>query len=196
MEFIDEYEKYDFSIKICLVGEISVGKTLFLERIEYDKNLNNSEFFNNHLKNYHPTFVVDFKIFAIKFKNKIIKIQIVDCSGDENFEKSKFYFRKCKVFLIMYNFMNRNSFEKGEKIYYDLIKNYNNSIYYLIRCKYDLSLNALKKESKNDFVTDEEALEFATINNIFFAHISCKEKHETGIKELFTNIFNQIDLFK
>ena len=194
MDFIEEYKKYDILLKFCLAGEISVGKTLFKERIALDRNPKNSEYYNKYLKKYHPTFCADFDIFSIKFKNKIIKIQLYDSSGDSSFENIKsWYFIGCNAFLIMYDYLNRYSFEKGKKIYDELIQQYNNSIFCLIRCKYDLPLN---KKNIDDYVSDEEALEFASKNNIIFAHISNKEKYETGIKELFTIIFNEIALNK
>ncbi len=60
----------------------------------------------------------------------------------------------------------------------------------LVRNKYDLEIS---KESKiNDFVSDEETLEFADKNNIKFAHVSSIDKYENGIKELLALVLNQI----
>ena len=50
-------------------------------------------------------------------------------------------------------------------------------VYVLVSSKYDLSKNIQK-------VSEEEALEFASNNNMLFAHISIAEKYENGINEL------------
>ena len=66
----------------------------------------------------------------------------------------------------------------------------NKAICILVRIKYDLGMN--EDNRMNDFVSDEEALEFADKNNIKFAHVSSIEKYGDGIKELFSLILNQI----
>ena len=53
-------------------------------------------------------------------------------------------------------------------------------LYFLIRIRYEL-----KNKENKDFVSDEEALEFANEKNAYFCHISVFEKYETGIYELF-----------
>ena len=57
-----------------------------------------------------------------------------------------------------------------------------NTIFALIRNKYDIT----KEE-----ISDEEAIEFADSNNMLFFHLSLFEENETGIKELFENVFNE-----
>ena len=66
----------------------------------------------------------------------------------------------------------------------------NKIILILVRIKNDLKMNKALKN--NDFVSDEEALEFADKNNIKFAHVSSWEKYGNGIEELFTLVLNQI----
>ena len=127
--------------------------------------------------------------------NKIIKILFWDSIGYEdgkNLIGGRFngYY---KAYLISYDAFNRNSFNNGIKFYEEL-KSMNNklnkALYILVRIKYDLGIN---KESKsNDFVSDEEALEFADKNNIKFFHVSSLEKYGNGFKELFTFILSQI----
>ena len=72
------------------------------------------------------------------------------------------------------------------------MKNFYNkkAIYIFVRIKYDLGMN--KDNRMNDFVSDEEALEFADKNNIKFAHVSSVEKYGNGIKEFFSLVLNQI----
>ena len=54
---------------------------------------------------------------------------------------------------------------------------------FLIRSNYGIIKN------NHDIVSDEEAIEFAAQNNLYFTHIDCFEKYETGLKELFSFIF-------
>ena len=58
----------------------------------------------------------------------------------------------------------------------------------MIRNKYDSKIN----EKNVNIVSDEEVLEFADKNNLFFQHISCFEKNEYGIINLFEFILDKI----
>ena len=58
-----------------------------------------------------------------------------------------------------------------------------NTIFALIRNKYD--------NTRKEAISDEEALEFADLNNMLFFHLSLHEKNETGIKELFEKVLNE-----
>ena len=97
--------------------------------------------------------------------------------------------RGAGAILLFYDSFNRDSFLKAKKLYANLYKSYPESIYALVRSKYDLSL----KEVNNDIVSDEEALEFANNNNIIFAHLSNFEKYEIGTNELFLKIIQKIE---
>lgn len=124
--------------------------------------------------------------------NKIIKIIFWDSVGYENGINlfSGRYIRYCKAYLISYDALNRNSFNNGIKFYEEIKSINSKAVYILVRIKFDLGIN---KESKNnDFVSDEEALEFADKNNIKFAQVSSVEKYGNGIEELFTLVLNQI----
>ena len=49
----------------------------------------------------------------------------------------------------------------------------NNPIFVLIRSRYD---ECLEKNDNKNIVSDEEALEYADLNNLYFAHLSNFEK--------------------
>ena len=176
MEFLNDIENYDDLFKFIVVGASSVGKSLFRERI---KLYNDYHRYKNISKAHIETIGIDFSVFGVKLNNKKYKIQFWDSAGDERFKGIvRTYFKGCRVIIIIYDSYNRNSFLKAKMIYKELSQEYKKSIYCLIRCKYEFSL----KENQNDFVYDEEALEFATENNIIFSHISSFEKYETGYK--------------
>ena len=119
-------------------------------------------------------------------------INIWDTCGQELYQSLlKRFYKNTQIFLIFYDALDRNSFERA-KSYFEYIKkecNTINPIYVFIRSKYE---NVLKREEKNDIVRDEEALEFADENNIYFFHIGILEKYETGINDLFEFILNNI----
>ena len=73
--------------------------------------------------------------------------------------------------LIFYNANNKKSFEYAKQLCCE--KKNNNNIIILIRSKYDINITV----KNGEFVSDEEALEFADKNNIFFLNLSNSEKH-------------------
>ena len=188
MEFLDHNQEYEnqIIIKAIIVGKSTIGKTFFYNRI----NLNYTKFQQINLK-YITTLGFEFYLKAVKYRNKYFLIQIWDTCGQEAYKSliTSFY-HDTDIFLIFYDALDRNSFERA-KSYFEEIKTERhiiNPIYVLIRSKYE---NALDKEKKNDIVTDEEALEFADENNIYFFHIGILEKYETGINDLFEFTLNE-----
>lgn len=66
---------YDFTFKILLLGDASVGKTSFTKRYCYNI-FNPSE---------RLTIGVDFHVKTIELNNKLIKLQLWDVGGEERF---------------------------------------------------------------------------------------------------------------
>ena len=190
MEFVKENAgNYDLIAHIQILGSLNIGKTNLIERIKFYNNYTEYKTSQTKIKR---TIAQDFETLTVKMNNKIIKILFWDSVGYEdsiNLISGRFI-SGCDAFLISYDAFNRNSFNNGIKFYEEL-KSYNlNAIYLLVRIKYDLGIN---KESKiDDFVSDEEALEFADKNNIKFAHVSSLDKYGNGIIELFSLVLNQI----
>ena len=48
MEFIKKKTKYDFSLKIMLLGSASVGKTIFCHRLVYNNDINHLNFLKSN----------------------------------------------------------------------------------------------------------------------------------------------------
>ena len=183
----DLNEKEPIYTKIIIAGGVNVGKTLFMKRINIIKK---GEEFNieNFDKNYISTICMDITKFDFEIKDKLYKVQFWDVSGQDKWEDTVYNIaRGAGAILLFYDSCNRDSFLKAKKLYTNLYKSYPESIYALVRSKYDLSL----KEVKNDIVSDEEALEFANNSNIIFAHLSNFEKYETGTNELLGEIFSK-----
>ena len=188
MEFLEPKQTYknQITLKVITVGKSLIGKSFFCNRI----NLNYTKFQQLNLT-YIPTIGFEFYKKVIKLRNKIFSIDIWDTCGQEVYKSliTSFY-KNSQIFLIFYDALDRNSFEMA-KSYFEDIKiecKTINPIYVLVRSKYE---NVLNREEKNDIVTDEEALEFADENNIYFFHIGILEKYETGINNLFEFILNK-----
>ena len=178
MEFIiSRPQQIDYDLKIIVAGKEKIGKSIFIQRISVDNNYKEFSKLNN--SNYIPTIGVDYKVKFLKFNDKIFKLQIWDTSGDDRFENIvKGYYLYSNVMLLFYNGFLQ-SFQKIKDMYYQYSNN-PNCIFAIIRAKYELTL----KSGGDEYVSDEEAMEFADINNILFAHISSFEKYDSGIEKL------------
>ena len=93
----------DYTFKILIIGETSVGKTAIMERYCQDK-------FNNELLS---TIGVDFNTKIEQVEDKMIKLQIWDTAGSEKLHTfTTSYYRGTQGCLIVYDVTNRDSFEK------------------------------------------------------------------------------------
>lgn len=99
---IQTYTNYDKTVKIIILGNVSVGKTTFCNILK------NKEF--NY--NYDSTIGVDFH--TIYYKK--YRIQIWDTAGQEKFRSLvSCYFRKTDVIIIMFDI---NDFQSYDNITY------------------------------------------------------------------------------
>jgi len=96
------------------VGAQGTGKTAF------NLQLSNETF----PETYIPTIGVDFRIKYVKFGTKINKVAIWETSGQPRFETiTTSYFRGAKLFIIMYDLTDLESFHKV-KHYFELIEKF------------------------------------------------------------------------
>ena len=97
---IKHYTDYNETVKIILLGNISVGKTTFCNVLKKKE-------FNY---NYHSTIGVDFHTIYYK-KNKKYRIQIWDTAGQEKFRSLvSCYFKKTDVIIIMFDINEVNAY--------------------------------------------------------------------------------------
>ena len=95
----------DFSFKIIVIGDSSVGKSSLTIRGTKD-----------HYKDYYtPTIGFEFLSFNIRIKDKVIKLQIWDTCGQEVYRSliSSFY-RNSSLAIIVYAIDNESSFDNLE----------------------------------------------------------------------------------
>ena len=168
-------------INIVLASECTVGKTAFVLRL---KNKN----FKNYMKKaqFHSVSIrIDSFSLNFNYKDINVKLKIWDTEWLYSLYSSSFhkFVKKVDIVLLFYDSSMKCTFEtfKNKKYFFD--NNFKrNTIFALIRNKYDIN----KEE-----ISDEEAIEFADSNNMLFFHLSLIEKNENGINELFENVLNE-----
>ena len=184
MELFEEDLNPFYSLKFDVLGANMVGKTILCKRISAD---NNGYEFREYLKQSRnmTTIGSDFFITIIKFNNEVFKLTIQDHTGIELYIVKTIHniFKGTYAVLILYDACNRQSFEMAQRICMRKANINKKALCFLIRSNYGIIKN------NHDIVSDEEAIEFAAQNNLYFTHIDCFEKYETGLKELFSFIF-------
>ena len=92
---------FDYTIKLLVVGDSSVGKTNFITMFIENK-------FN---QTYMTTSGMDLKTSSIVVKNKKIRVQLWDTAGQEKYRAiTKNLFLKVQGALVVYDITNDNSF--------------------------------------------------------------------------------------
>ena len=92
---------FDYTIKLLVVGDSTVGKTNFIRMfIE-----------NVFSQNYMTTSGIDLKTSSIEIKNKKIRVQLWDTAGQEKYRAiTKNLFLKVQGTLVVYDITNEESF--------------------------------------------------------------------------------------
>jgi hypothetical protein len=130
-----------------------------------------------------------FTKFTIEFNNRKYLIKFLE--PNSRFRFSTMHCGRGEIFFVFYDSFDREFFEKAKSFIHDIKQRNNNPIILLIRNSYDLNI-----ETNQNFITEEEALEFACENNIFFFHISSFKKDESGIKEILEFTLNAMEYLK
>jgi Ras-related protein Rab-6A len=119
--------------------------------------------FNN---DYEASIGVDFFSKTIKYKGKIIKLQIWDSAGQEKFRSLiPNYIRGSSLVFVVYDISNKNSFNNVNS-WVNFVNNIENSNIVIVGNKIDL-------ENKRE-VTYEEGKKYCEENNFDFFEVSAK----------------------
>ena len=142
---------------------------------------------------YIPTLGASYFTISRVNKNRSFNLDIWDTSGIEKFfSLIKIFCREADAILIFYNPYDVKSFERAKIFLNDCISNgKDNALKALVRGRYDESI---KNNDTKNFVSDEEALEFADSNNLYFFHFTSFEKYETGFNEFLEILFNKSNI--
>ena len=150
----------DFSFKILLLGDSSVGKTCFLKRYTDD----------TFQDAYLSTIGFDFKFKQITLNSgKEVRVQLWDTAGQERFRTiAKSYYKGAHGIILMYDVTNRKTYEN--------IKKWLNQIRDEAGNKISIILVANKIDCKEErLVTKEEGEELAKSCNLPIFEASAKD---------------------
>ena len=159
---------------ISLLGESKVGKTSIV------KKLKNDSFSDEGLL----TAGIDSYIDEAEIDGKKYKFKIFDTAGQERFKSiSKTTIKFSEGFMIIFSVTDRNSFKSVD----DWINSIKDTVQLQTKSIY---LIGNKIDAPNREVLNEEAFEYAKMNNLKYFETSAKTGH--GIKEVFAQLYQDI----
>ena len=166
-----------YEVKICLLGDVAVGKTSIASR--FCKNSFNETYVNTIGGAYQQqTILLD--------NGSKIKFHVWDTTGDERFKSmTNLYYRDAQVAIITYDITNESTFSSIDFWIQELkykVEN-DNMILCLVGNKCDVSSNERK-------IPTSKGKSFAQENNMIFYETSAKSGE--GVKDLFVTIANKV----
>ena len=167
----------EFSFKILLLGDSSVGKTCFLKRYT-DGTFQDA---------YLSTIGFDFKFKYITLDNgKTVKVQLWDTAGQERFRTiAKSYYKGAHGIVLMYDVTNRKT--------YDNIRKWLIQIKNEAATKISIVLVANKIDCEDELrqVKKDEGEDLAKNNNLTIFEASAKDN--INVEESFKYIIEEIN---
>ena len=168
----DERNNNSLKLQIVLAADCAVGKTAFISRL-YHKN------FHDYMERdrcLNATLGFDSYLFILNYKGITVELTIWDTEwlGSIRLFSQREIYERADIVFIFYQSSSRYSFDKiiHTKYFFDEYCK-RNTIFALIRNKYDLY---------REEISDEEVLEFADKNNMLFFHLSLHEKMKLVLK--------------
>ena len=167
----------EFSFKILLLGDSSVGKTCFLKRYTD----------NTFQDAYLSTIGFDFKFKNITLDNgKTVKVQLWDTAGQERFRTiAKSYYKGAHGIVLIYDVTNRKSYDNIRK-WLVQIKNEAASKISIV-----LVANKIDCEDELRQVKKDEGEDLAKNNNLTIFEASAKDN--INVEESFKYIIEEIN---
>lgn len=165
-------KRYDFSFKILLVGDSSVGKSSLL--VSFISNASAA-----HLS---PTIGVDFKIKLFTIGGKRLKLTIWDTAGQERFRTlTSSYYRNAQGIILVYDVTQRQTFTNLSNIWAKEVQLYSTSK----DCIKILVGNKVDRESER-VVTREEGIALAQEHGYSF--LECSAKTRENVEKCFEEL--------
>ena len=156
--------KNDLFTKIEVVGDLEVGKTSILKRLIR----------NEFSEEYNPTLGYEFNPYFVKVNDQIIKLQIWDMCGNENYRSVLLnLYRNASAGILVYSVCSRESFNNLENWITQLKK-------YALPGSKIILLGNKNDDEENREVSYEEGKEICEKNNLeFFMEVSAKNGFES-----------------
>lgn len=155
-----ENKEYDKLLKLTIIGDAKSGKSCFLQRFSGGK----------FTETYLPTIGVDFMIKTLEVKDKRIKLQMWDTSGQDRFKSiSSSYYKGTNIIILLYDITNIESFNNLESH----IKNIDDLSKVQI-CILGNKSDLVDNDSNYRAVDSQAGLEFASKYNALFMEVSAK----------------------
>lgn len=163
--------KYDYLLKLIIIGDSSVGKTCLLLRFSDD------QFPTSHM----PTIGIDFRIKTINIMNKNVKLQVWDTAGQERFRTiTQTYYKGAMGILLVY--------DCTEEVTFNNIQNWLKQIEAHAQPNVQKVLIANKSDMPDDQkkVDPERGRALAEQHGLCFFETSAKSGH--NVAQVFTEI--------
>ena len=173
-------DNFDYTLKILIAGDSSVGKTNFIMRFV------NNEFSSSYM----TTSGIDLKTKDIEVKNKKIRIQIWDTAGKVKYRAiTRNLFLKVMGAIIIYDITNERSYN-NLKEWIKLIREECGKHMQIIMVGNKCDLDSERK------ISQEEVINYARKENLEYIETSCKtgENIEKAVKTLCEKILENNDL--
>ena len=168
--------KEKYIIKIIVVGEAGIGKTTL-----------SNYYVNKEIKKKNePTIGIEYYTKEIELENKIIKLNIWDTAGQEEYGKiTKLYYRGANVVLLCYSVKKRKTYER--------LKRHEKEIEEICpkKIKKILVGTCIDGGEEEREVTREEAEEYSKEIKYEYEEVSTYD--EKNIKEMFEKIIKEMD---
>ena len=167
-------ERYDYLLKMLIIGDQAVGKTCLLLHFSEEK------FASNHI----ATIGIDFKVKILPLNGKTVKLQIWDTAGQERFRNiTQTYYRGAMGVILAYDCTNRDSFNHVRDWMQQIHAHANPDIVkVLVANKIDM-LNDRK-------VSTEEGKTLAEQMNVRYFEASAKTGY--NVEKAFTSVAREI----
>lgn len=161
----DNYDKEDANFKVLFLGDPGVGKSSLVLK----------ETTNKYNSLYKPTVGFDLLNHFVKINNKVIKLQIWDTCGQEEFSMcNQSLFKNVSIAILVYSIINKKTFD-NIKIWVSRVQalSKENTIFFLVGNKSDL---VSQRE-----VTFLEGKAYGSENFQFFIETSSKCEYNVDI---------------
>ena len=189
---LDTKSKYDFFVKVVIVGDIKVGKTSILKKVLK----------NEFIEEYKPTNGYEFNIVLIKVNEIVIKFQIWDMSGEENYRPSLLnLYRNANLGFLVYSVSSRESFNNLEDWIDKLRRKAPSTKIILIGNKcdekekrevsYEEGKELFEKYNLEHFEEVSATQEFPSPNFLEKGAMSLYKDYESGSNDISAGVFTQ-----